>query len=467
MWWLVLIGVHALGAATAVHLIYRGNHQSRGALAWVIALLGAPWLALPVYWLSGQVRYDHYANSQRISRQAIRSAVAAGPETDDGTHASVGRHFSLFGYQAAATLELLIDGERTFDAILDAIGGSKRYVLVQSYLVRDDVIGRRLAEALTGAVDRGCRALFLYDELGSFELSKSYLSELRQAGVEVRGFTVRRRLLPRFRANFRNHRKTVVVDGTTGFVGGLNIGDEHVHGGCDFADWRDTHLRIEGCAVAGLQAAFVEDWQFAGKDHGSSIIAELHWQPYGRDGEVRDVCICSIGPQEKTYSGELLFTDLVQTAKERLWIATPYFVPDDRIIAAIKVAALRGVDVRVLVPQKSDHAVFRWVHREVAAELGAYGIQIFSFQPGFMHQKVLLVDRTIASIGSANFDNRSFRLNFEQVALVERQALIVEVERMLQADFERAERLTVETERSAPVWRTFFSRACRLLAPVL
>ena len=243
-------------------------------------------------------------------------------------------------------------------------------------------------------------------------------------------------------------------------------------GADQFSAWRDTHLRIEGPAVGALQLGFVGDWNFAHKGLHELDAASLAWGAIPRlEGaqrdDAREVTICNIGPHQRTLSGDVLFTTLLEAAEHRLWIATPYFVPDDRVISTLKSAGLRGVDVRIIVPAKSDHNVFPKLHEEFARELEPFGVRIFTYAPGFMHQKVILVDCKFASIGSANFDNRSFRLNFEIVAVVYGAAFCTEVEAMLQADLESTTLLDPCAPLPSSWWYRLATRSTRLLAPVL
>lgn len=501
--------MQALGLATAVAVVWVGDHRSRGAAAWVIALLVLPWVAVPLYWLSGQVRYRDFARSQsrseaqfapwttpiREARANNRQPVAAsgGKPSRSNQLDRVLARFSEFGGSVAASCQLLHCSEHVYPEMLEAIQEAERYVLLQSYLLRDDRSGEQFAEALVAAANRGCKVFVLIDELGSFEISPTFTEQLRRQGVVVRSFTSKRRLLPKLRANFRNHRKTLVVDGRTSFLGGLNIGDEYVDGADEFDGWRDTHLRLEGDPVLDIQMIFLRDWQFASKHHEDVEVLPLHWGQGAASAAEQDAngperldprslvveeatfapvpevesWICAIGPHERFYTGDILFNELLGSATKRLWIATPYFVPDDRIVATLKGAALRGADVRIIVPRQTDHFIFRWVHRDLVSELKEYGIKIFFYENGFMHQKVLLVDHDLAAVGSANFDNRSMRLNFEIVAILRSEAFAAQMARMLTEDFAASTPVTPENARSRGTADRFLTRLVRLASPIL
>lgn len=479
MWLILVFVVYSAGVLTALLVIMRGTHQTRGTLAWVVALFAIPWLALPAYWLSGQVRYDDYATSQAETRSKIGAEISTANQTKESeqTLAAIA-NFSLLGFQPSENHQLYIDSRDAFASMETAINNASTYVLLQSYLFRDDDAGQRIVAALKNASARGCKVCLLFDELGSFDLKKAFVQDLRRDNIAVHGFSVSRRLLPKIRLNFRNHRKILVVDGTVGFVGGLNIGDEYVDGATMFSAWRDTHLKIAGPAVAGLQATFIEDWRFANKGDKLITIPELLWcqkdadaaETTGvaqRDTKQARIGICALGPHQRLYSGDLLFALMMQSARSRLWIASPYFVPDDRVLASLKAAGLRGVDVRVLVPKSTDHQIFTRVHQEYARELFEYGITMYYYEKGFMHQKVMLIDDRFASIGSANFDNRSFRLNFEVVAVISDRKLTNQVAQMLHSDMDTASRIEADWTSYQSFYDKLITRACRLLSPVL
>ena len=499
----VFIAVELAGIVTALLVIYARQHRSRGAVAWVIALLGLPWVALPLYWMSGKVRYGEYQRSKEQTLKLLDPILSslAEPAPDDSSAASLTtldplntrrgpgeasaleRFSTLRDYSDNATL-LYSETERAWDDIKLSLEAAEKYILLQSYLLRDDDLGRQIGEILKRAGVRGCDVFVLYDELGSDDLSAGFVDEMRDAGVHIRGFSETRRFLPKIRMNFRNHRKVLVIDGVVGFVGGMNLGEEYLDGADQFCSWRDTHLRIVGSAVLTLQLGFVTDWRFACKGDAQMRPHELSWQR-NRDqtptqksshskSETGDkyatsnkITVCDIGPDRKILTGDVLFTVLLEAAVTRLWIATPYFVPDDRVISTLKAAAIRGVEIKVIVPRISDHKIFPLVHEEFARELKPYGVEIYAFGPGFMHQKVLLVDDKYACVGSANFDNRSFRLNFEVVAILHGAEPCENFSAMLREDFDKTTLLDPESQADRGLFYRFVSRSTRLLAPVL
>ena len=467
---LLYLAVELVGIASAVHVLLQGR-TPQGAIAWLFFLVTLPVAAVPLYWVFGPRRYEGYLGA-RLEGNAVFDPVA------EQLRASGERFFVdeperpelLVALERLVRLpflshnrvELLVDGERTFDAIVEAIEAAEQYVLVQFYIVRDDAIGRRLASALTAAAGRGVAVHFLFDGIGSATLDGAFLNRLREAGVEVHAFATASRS-HRLQLNFRNHRKVVVVDGTAAFTGGLNVGDEYLGGDPRLSPWRDTFVRVTGPAALAVQLSFLEDWHWA-----TDELPDWRWQPVAApDGSDRSVLVLPTGPADPLESCSLMFVGLIHRARERLWIATPYFVFDQQITSALQLAALRGVDVRVLLPAVADHAATHYAGWSYFDEVLESGCRIFRFTDGFSHQKVVLVDSDLALVGSANLDNRSMRLNFELGVLVESEAFAGEVEAMLEADLDRCIEAQVGEFADKPLTFRRLARLALLFAPIL
>ncbi len=303
---------------------------------------------------------------------------------------------------------------------------------------------------------------FLYDNIGSVWLPSSYLKQLAAAGARVASFgdgNVRRR---RFQINFRNHRKLLVCDGVIGFVGGINLGDEYLGTAMDQEPWRDTHCQIEGPAVTGLQLTWLEDWNWA-----SDEFPELDWAPPATQAGNDRVLMLPTGPADDWETCSLFFLNCINNARQRLWISSPYFVPDFQIMNALQLAALRGVDVRVLIPEKSDSWLIGLAAYSYLVQACQTGIKIYRYQPGFMHQKVILVDDRYAAVGTANLDNRSMRLNFEISAVTTAPHFIASVESMLEEDLDNCRLMRECDYNDRSTLFRLSCRAIRLLAPLL
>lgn len=460
---------HVAGAISSVKAIM-DTRTSQGAIAWAVSLNTFPYIAVPAYWVFGRSEFQGYVTARRMDLLETGGAARAYVDrlVKENLVAFPGRKEALLveklaklPYTQGNEVELLVDGEATFDSIFAGIGRAKDYVLVQFYILRDDKLGGELKSRLIEKAKTGVRCLLLYDEIGSHGLPRRYLDELKAAGVKVAAFNTTKGSTNRFQINFRNHRKIVIVDGSEAWVGGLNVGDEYMGRDPKFGDWRDTHLRLAGPVVPCVQVAFVEDWHWATEETPT-----LRWEtrPAASGASLPVLCLPT-GPADPMETCTLYFIDLINRAERRLWIASPYFVPDEQFITALKLAALRGVEVKVLIPDKTDNHLVQFTGWSYLEELEKAGIQMWRHQKGFMHQKVIVVDDH-CTIGTANFDNRSFRLNFEITMEVADPAFTAQVAAMLERDFTDARQSKAADVQSRGFWFRFATRACRLLAPV-
>ena len=431
---------HAAGIFLGIQAVLI-SRTPQAAIGWALALALLPYIAIPLFLVFGESRFSGY----------ILAGVEGNPEIDAGLKQAQRalapfRASLLEKYSDAERLgislrglpptrgnacRLLIDGKETFRTIFQAIQKAQSYVIVQFYIVHDDGLGGALKESLIGAAGRGVRCWLLYDVVGSKGLSDAYITELRDAGVLVEAFVTNRQFGRRFQINFRNHRKLVVVDGRIAFLGGLNAGDEYLGLG-SLGAWRDTHLQLEGPAVIALQVSFLEDWHYACKE-----VPDIPFEPRAAGNQT--VFVFASGPAETWNVSTALYNEIIHDVRERLWIASPYFVPDQTLRTALGHAALRGVDVRIILPQKPDH-LLPWLSSFTFYPLmREAGVKVWRYQRGFMHQKILLADNDLALIGSVNMDFRSFMLNFELSAIVQDPAFAATVEKMLEKDFARSE----------------------------
>lgn len=469
--WLGVAGVVALHVLGILHVIHAVMHvrTSQGTIAWVVTLITFPYVAIPLYWLLGRTRFSGYVRARREDDEKLGNLAEAMHRmvesheikvADDDALARTARYLGGLPFTNGNELTLLIDGEQTFHSIFKAIGEARHYVCVNFFIVKNDRIGTRLQELLMEKARQGVKVYLLFDELGSHKLPRRYLSALRKAGVQCESFGTNRTWISRLQLNFRNHRKIVVVDGEVGFVGGINVGDEYLGRDQRFGEWRDTHLQLKGPTVEALQLVFLEDWYWA-----TGEMLDLIWEKESEPAN-QIAAVIPTGPADEGDSWQLLVALAASTAKERLWIASPYFVPDEGVMTALQTAALRGVDVRVMIPERADHLLV-WLSAFTYYEQAIpYGVRLFRYHRGFLHQKVMLIDDRLAAVGSANLDNRSFRLNFEITAYSPDSKFVKEVREMLERDFTHCAEEKVEGFTG----RNFFFRAAcrlaRLFAPI-
>jgi cardiolipin synthase len=461
---------HILGALSSLNALME-TRTAPGAVAWIVSLNMFPVVAVPAYWVFGRTRFNGYvigrkAGDSRLYRElaqkmshVARYATALPPGQQQLEVIERLAKLPLLGGNRAA---LLVDGKQTFDSIFAGIDAAERYLLVQFYIVRDDELGRELKRRLEAKARAGVKVHFLFDEIGSYRLPHRYIDELRTAGVEVRPFHSTQGSGNRFQLNFRNHRKIVVADGRFGWVGGFNVGDEYLGLDTRIGPWRDTHLKLEGPAVFSLQLSFLEDWHWA-----SGEILDFDWQPATAVDNGMPVLVLPSGPADRFETASLMVQHALASAHRRAWIASPYFVPDESVLNALKLAALRGVDVRVLIPERPDNLLTYLAAYAFIGPLLDAGVRILRYDAGFLHGKTMLIDDEASAVGTVNLDNRSFRLNFEITAWVVDAEFGRRMETMFEEDFARSREMTPTDVLDQPWWFRAASRAAFLMAPLL
>jgi cardiolipin synthase len=468
--WLIIGLAHMLGFASSFHAIM-STRTSQGAIAWAVSLNAFPYVTVPAYWVLGRNKFQGYVTArrardseslERLGEIAAKAAPYFVADADKSNAARAAERLAELPILRGNDVELLIDGEQTFSSILEGIDAAQSYILFQFYIVHDDEIGRKVKSHLIRKAEQGVRVYFLYDEVGSYDLPESYKDELRNAGAEVKNFHTRQGPGNRFQINFRNHRKVVVVDGHTAWVGGHNVGDEYLGRNPKFGHWRDTHVRIDGPTALTAQLSFAEDWYWA-----SSDILELDWTPRPSEKADMPVLIVPSGPADELETTALMFVHAINSAEERIWIASPYFVPDESVVHALQLAGLRGVDVRILIPEEPDHMLVYLAAFSYFDDASRTGVKFFRYGDGFLHEKAMLIDHDVAAIGTANFDNRSFRLNFEITALIADPDFALEVERMFEADFAKSRMIGPGEYSDRPLWFRLAVRMARLTSPLL
>ncbi len=468
----IAVGLLYLAALACIYRILLTYRTPQGAIAWIIGLLGIPYVTVPLFLLIGRSRFGGYVKARRMGDESLTALLNRFEQQTTSIPApghgrfqgelqvlcKLGRQPFTDGNQCT----LLRDGEATFEALFEAMEDACRYILLEFYIVRSDRVGQRIKSILERKLAQGVEVWFLYDDIGSAFLPRRYLRELSRAGARVASFgdgNIRRR---RFQINFRNHRKVLVCDGKVGFVGGINLGDEYLGTAMDQDPLRDTHCRIEGPAVSGLQLAWLEDWNWA-----SDELPNLDWSAGEHTPGDQEVLILPTGPADTWETCTLFFLNCINNARSRIWIASPYFVPDFQIMNALQLAALRGIDVRILIPETPDSPLVKLAAYSYLVQASQAGIGIYRYQPGFMHQKVVLVDDRYAAVGTANLDNRSMRLNFEITAINTDQRFVADVEQMLEDDLKNCRLMTERDYRDRSILFRLACRAVRLSAPLL
>jgi len=467
----LVVFVSLLGVLSALNAVMTAR-TSQGATAWVISLITLPYIAIPLYWFFGRSKFNGYTvarkEAEKLVNEKLKDVVTQAKnytpdESSLGIFESTAQQLVKMPYLQANALDLLIDGKKTFQSIFAGIDEAKKYILLEFYIIRDDTLGLQIQHALIQKAKEGVQIYFLYDEIGSYQLSQGYLDTMRQAGIQVYNFHTQKGIRNRFQINFRNHRKIVVIDGKSAWIGGHNIGDEYLSKSKKFGHWRDTHIKITGASVIAVQKTFIEDWYWATE----SFIKHLQWNPIPSQKENKKILIVPSSPADRLETASLMFIQAINAAKKRIWISSPYFVPDGAISKALQLAGLRGVDVRILIPDKADHILVYLAAFTYFKNVGATGVKFFRYNNGFLHQKVMLIDDSHATVGTANLDNRSLRLNFEITALITDKPFAQEIKAMFENDFKHAYEINItEIEKKSFLFK-LITRLARLTSPVL
>lgn len=358
---------------------------------------------------------------------------------------------------------ILQNGEETFSTIIEAIYAAKESIHIEYFIIKDSVIGRQIQGALIEQARAGLTVRLIYDAVGCWRLRESFLGPLREAGVQLYPFLPVSIPLFGHHLNYRNHRKIIIIDGKVGFLGGLNIGDEYLGKNRRLGFWRDTHLKIQGEAVYVLQAIFLMDWYFVS---GEELDDPIYFPKQGHCGE-QLIQIASSGPDSQWESIHQAYFTAINSATNRVYMMTPYLIPDEGILMALKTAAIRGVEVRLLLPSIPDHNTVFWASKSHFTELLEAGVKIYQYQKGFVHGKVMVADDYFASIGTANLDIRSFHLNFEVNAFIYDKEVNQRLVKDFQRDFNDSIEVTLEAYKKRPTLDRFKESLARLFSPIL
>ena len=469
MWFIILVFLYILIALSMiVSLLVNGIRPSK-TLAWLLAIFTIPLGGILLYLMLGRNRRKRRLVKRRI-RQPSRS-IPPGQETL--SQVSEARHKKLMRLIGATShyppvagnnVRALKDVKTTFDSIFKALEEARSYIHIQYYIYEDGELADRLLHLFRKKISEGVRVRLIYDGIGSYSLSRKYLLRLREAGVEVYSFLPFRfgRFLTNL--NYRNHRKIIVVDGKTGFTGGINISDKYLRGDEELGMWHDMHLRIEGPAVFWLDQVFASDWYMVTEEKPGDGLSGL---TAGQDSKSAVVQVVPSGPDDVFANIEQVYFSMICGAESYIYITNPYIIPSQEILKALQVASLSGVDIRLMISRKSDSRLVRWSVQSYFEPLLKAGVRIFLFPDGFLHSKILVCDDDLASVGTANIDVRSFEHNYEVNAVV----YDTELAKMLKSDFledcRRCGELTYEAHMKRPWGHRLVEGVARVFTPLL
>lgn len=458
-------------------VIFLQKNNSQKTISWLLIILIFPLLGILLYHFLGQnirkkmlFRKKENISFKSLDKTADKQLKAVKNSTistlDDVLKL---KHMNLILNNSKAPLtsnnrsKILSDGIMKFKELKKDLLGAKDHIHMEYYIIRNDVLGNEIKDILILKANEGVEVRVIYDSVGSWGLGKKLIKGLKEAGVKIVGFLPV--LLPVIsrEINYRNHRKIVVIDGKIGYLGGINVGDEYLGKDKKFGFWRDTHLKIEGEAVYSLQNIFIYDWYFCIKER---LTGKKYFPDFEKIGQ-NLIQVYPSGPDTEWETVMQSYFSLINYSIERVWIATPYLVPDESINMALKTAALSGIDVRILIPNIADHKIAYWGTHSYIEELLKAGVRIYKYKNGFLHSKNFLVDDIISSIGTANLDYRSFLIDFEVNAIIYDKDISEELKIIFLEDFGNSEEIKYEEYLKRPFKEKVNEAIGRLLSPLL
>lgn len=464
---------------TAGTIIFIERENAAVTWAWLMVLLFIPIGGFVLYALFGQhvsrfriykLKKRTHSMIDRLVAYQRRSLKSGGIEYNDPATQDyqdmiyMNLITSYAFYTQDNDIEVFTDGHQKFESLLRAIEGATDHIHLEYYIIRPDVLGRRLMNALIAKAQAGITVRLLYDAVGSAWTPQSFFDPLRTAGGLVAKFFPSRIPYVNFRMNNRNHRKLAIIDGRVGYIGGFNIGDEYLGLNKRFGAWRDTHLLVRGSAILEMQGIFLLDWNaasdYAFEPDARYFVVERHAGNVGMQ-------VVSSGPDSAWEQIRNAYIKMIYAGKRSVYIQTPYFVPDESLATALKTAALSGIDVRIMMPGKPDHKWVYWASKFYLGELLNSGVKCYLYNAGFLHAKTVVVDGRVASVGTANIDIRSFKLNFEVNAIIYDTGTSTKLMETFELDMANCTELTLDGYRKRPRISRIAESCARLLSPIL
>ena len=473
-----LMVFYIIVVVTTIVVIVHDRRDPVKAVSWIMVVTLLPVAGLIIYALFGR---DHRKQKifnrkeiadlehiEELSREQLKELVDPEIQQLDTVEYNKGIITLLLNNNKSVLtvrnkVRILNNGKAKYSALFSAIKNAQQSIHVEYYIFDNDRIGNRLLKLLKEKADEGVEVRLIYDDVGSWSLKSRHVRQIRRDGIEAYGFMPV--AFPRFtsKANYRNHRKIVVIDGRIGFTGGINIAERYLKG-TKFGPWRDTHLMIEGDAVNMLQAIFITDWYFVSD---KKLLNDPKYFPKTKVRTRSPIQIASSGPDSDWASIMQAYFAAINKARKSIYVSTPYFMPNQSILTALKVAALSGVDVRVIMPYRSDSKIVYWASRSYITELMDAGIKIFFHCRGFNHSKFIVIDDIFCSVGSANMDYRSFEHNFEVSAIMYDPRIAEELAGYFMNDMEDSVLVTKEAWDNRSNWHAMWEALARLFSPLL
>ncbi len=464
---------------TTIYLLL-DNRETATTLAWLLVFIFVPFFGIVLYLIFGRgtkfrsqkwiVPQDLEGRIKEINQKLVEKQKNEMEALEESYRSS--GHWKLVRllyrnsysiFTRRNDLQLFFHGKDKFETLLSDLENARKYIHLEYFIWKADALSERVVAVLKRKAAQGVAVRILYDSVGHY-LSKRYLRRLRSYGIDIYAYYNYLSPLKLHTLNYRNHRKLVIVDGTTGYIGGMNMGGEYIDGGKRFPLWRDTHIRVQGHSVIVLQEVFIVSWL---NTTGEALDSIPPLKLTNGPSQMVPIQITTSGPDSEWESIKQLYFTLISSAEKTIFIHTPYFIPDASIYQALETAALSGVDVRIMLTGHVDKHLPYWVALTYLKKLLVAGVRIFYYTAGFMHAKTIAVDAKTCSVGTANMDIRSFKLNYEINALIYERRIAREIEAMFLADMESAQEFTLADYNRIHVLKHFRNSLARLFAPLL
>ena len=470
-WFLVLaICTYFVIIIISVTVVLKENRNPIRALSWVIALIFLPGVGLIFYLFFGRSLRGEMM-SQKNRRRLQHSFQPYGVKLQETSLQKEQKNLVMLGTQVGGypltynnEIQIITDGKTKFELLKEDLLAAEKSIYLQYYIFLDDKIGNEIADILKKKAQDGLEVKVIYDHVGSFSARNKFFQQMRDAGIEVHPFF--RVNFPQFasRINWRNHRKIVTIDGTTGYIGGMNIADRYM-GGDDVKEgvWRDTHLRVKGDIVESLVHSFLVDWNFQKKEPYFPVLPPRFEQHSNSVG----IQLVTGGPISAWDNLSLMFLKSITSAKRLIWIQTPYFLPTDALFNALQAAALSNIDVRIMMPEHTDSMLLHYASFSYISQCLASGIKIYLYQPGMLHAKAMIIDDDLVTTGSTNFDFRSFENNFECNLFIHDKEINARMRDIFYQDMKECVKLQKEKWKGRPLTHRFLESLLRLVSPIL
>ncbi|RHH71431.1 MULTISPECIES: cardiolipin synthase [Vagococcus] len=477
---ILLIILYLINLLFALFLIFYRERDTSVTWAWLLVFMFIPFLGFILYLffglgLSKKERYN-IKNQISLDFESLDNIYDSTLQLyDDIPSDSKFKQLAYFMSNLNHTplthhneVKVLVDGKKKLESLLHDIKKAQKFIHIEYYAFVTDETGMKVVDLLTEKAKEGVEICLLYDELGSKGVQKSKFAKLIEAGGKIQTFVTSKKAILKFRVNYHDHRKIVIIDGKVSYIGGFNIADQYVEITKKFGYWRDTHLRINGPATSILELRFLSDWNVSVPEN-EKLSGKLDYLYHEKPNEsvYTDIQIVASGPHDEKQQIKLAFTKLITSAKKRVWIQTPYLIPDDTILDALKIAKQSGVDVKIMIPNKPDHPFIYRATQYFAQVVMKYDVDVFIYDGGFLHSKVLIMDDDVSIVGSANQDIRSYKLNFEASAVMYDKSINTELAHYFDKDLKQSTQMTQQMIDDMSIWLKFKQKTARLFSPIM